>query len=393
MVISAELGENFCWIALAYSLALATQPTAASGPLAVKIEQGLGPGNIFQLKELREKILRSNPTDEEWGNRNFGLGGVGHETLYLHRHLDDAMPHLRQRLLDLAIRADEIAGWNATSGAELAARCLELIRYEGSPMDKKKAASIGWHNDGATLVTLVAMLSNADEYEGGALEFRNGAITEQYVLAVGDVLAWRGWTQHRVVPVTRGSRDVFVVEWWLGEDCTTSFEPRGSDSVEGLRNALLKDPNFPNLHRLLGEALCLQLPCSDAESAAAAEAEYRKAVALAPRDAAIVHSLGYFLLGSSGYIGIVRRAEGVRYFREAHELDDAIVGPVPEELDNLENIVNQVRNFLLIAMCLAILGFGIKYLERLESSMGASAAARKSKKPDNATKKEVKKNK
>mmetsp|Transcript_87568 Transcript_87568/g.194698 ORF Transcript_87568/g.194698 Transcript_87568/m.194698 type:complete len:393 (-) Transcript_87568:46-1224(-) len=374
MVISAELGENFCWIALAYSLALATQPTAASGPLAVKIEQGLGPGNIFQLKELREKILRSNPTDEEWGNRNFGLGGVGHETLYLHRHLDDAMPHLRQRLLDLAIRADEIAGWNATSGAELAARCLELIRYEGSPMDKKKAASIGWHNDGATLVTLVAMLSNADEYEGGALEFRNGAITEQYVLAVGDVLAWRGWTAHRVLPVTRGLRDVFVIEWWLDEDCTTSLLRRASDSLDGLRNALRVDPNSPNLHRWMGKALCEKLPCSDSESAATAEAEFRKAVELAPNDATSMRSLGRFLQGRMSHVGISKRAEGMHYLSAASELDRANSNIFSEDEPDLGTLVGQLSRLLLLVPILAILGLGILYLERLQTSMSAKSS-------------------
>lgn len=380
-------------VALACSLTLATHPAAATSPLALKIERGLGPGNIFQLQELRQTILKDDLREELSQHREFGLGGAGHETLFLHKHLDNAMPNLRQRLLDLALRADESAGWNVTSGTAVTARCLELIRYEGSEADPEKAASIGWHGDGATLMTLLVMLSKADDYEGGAVEFRADSAQERYELDAGDVLAWRGWTYHRVFPVTRGLRDVFVVEWWLGEDCTTSLVSRGADSVEGLRNSLLKDPNSPNLHRLLGEALCLQLPCSDGETAAAAEAEYRKAVALAPQDPTAVHSLGHFLLGSSGYAGIVRRAEGVRHLREAHELDDTVVGPVPEELGDLDRLVDKVRKFLLVGTCVIMLGVVVKYLERWESSMGAATLAQKPQKPDIASKRERKKNK
>jgi len=58
-----------------------------------------------------------------------------------------------------------------------------LIRYEGSETDKPD--STGWHGDGATLITLAVMLTDAKDYDGGAVEFYENSIKERYELAAG----------------------------------------------------------------------------------------------------------------------------------------------------------------------------------------------------------------
>jgi predicted 2-oxoglutarate/Fe(II)-dependent dioxygenase YbiX len=84
-------------------------------------------------------------------------------------------------------------------------------------------------------MTMAVMLSGPDEYEGGAIELEQppeaaphsgGSFrpplppaeeprrVERHTPTRGEAVAWRGWTLHRIVPVTRGTREVFVVEWY-----------------------------------------------------------------------------------------------------------------------------------------------------------------------------------
>jgi hypothetical protein len=145
-----------------------------------------------------------------------------------------------------------------------------------------------------------------------------------------------------VAPVTEGVREVFVVEWWVGEECADTLQPRGEDSLRGIRHALALDPNSGFLHRSLGEKLCEQLPCAalaadsvgrDAAVAAEAEAAYRKAAALSPDDASTIHGLGRFLIGSEMFAA---RAEGVMHLRSAHALDPTVVSSIPQAYLALE---------------------------------------------------------
>jgi hypothetical protein len=109
-------------------------------------------------------------------------------------------------------------------------------------------------------MTMVIMLSAPNEFAGGAVEFRRStgagaAADERYSLLPGDALGWKGWTSHRVAPVTDGVREVFVVEWWVEEECADTLQPRGPDSGAGIRHALGLDPGSGCLHRLHGESI------------------------------------------------------------------------------------------------------------------------------------------
>ena len=84
------------------------------------------------------------------------------------------------------------------------------------------------------------MSSSKTDYTGGQIQFRQGDINEQHDLAFGDVLVWKGWIDHRVLPVIQGERDVFVVEWWLGEDCAVSNDPRAKDDLRTLEPVEIK---------------------------------------------------------------------------------------------------------------------------------------------------------
>ena len=381
-----------------------------SGPprLAAALPSGLGPGELATLRGLRELVIDSKYADQFVKNRTFGVNGTGQETVFLQEKLDGVLPALRAKLRALADQLDRQEGWGvlgaSLSGRALTMRCVELLRYNGGSSGTE---GVGWHSvrshyhpcrrcavflqplylshtpalsilsrsprllqDGTTLMTMVIMLSAPEEFVGGAVEFRRSsgarAVTdERYMLRPGEALGWKGWTSHRVAPVTDGVREVFVVEWWIGAECAVTLDPRGSDTRDMITHTLKLDPGSGFLHRLQGEELCEQLPCDDecgGTVAAEAEAAYRMAAQLTPEDPATIHSLGYFLLGSDMH---GRRAEGVALIRNSHVLDPSVIAPVPVALLALEEPPWLCRQDMWPVLCERMPVVMVEKLERL----------------------------
>jgi hypothetical protein len=190
------------------------------------------------------------------------------------------------------------------------------------------------------------------------VEFRRStaahtAAEERHNVQPGHVLGWKGWTSHRVAPVMAGVREVFVVEWWVGEECAETLQPRARDTVADIQHALQLAPNSGSLHRMHGETLCKQLPCGDEDDdggavASVAESAYRKAAMLAPNDATTIYKLGFFLLGADMHS---MRAEGVSHIRRSHLLDPTVVGPISAELLALADPPLLCRQRLWPALC------------------------------------------
>ena len=86
-----------------------------------------------------------------------------------------------------------------------------------------EAPSVGyeWHVDMIDApcslqrkLSLTVQLSDDDEYDGGELQFRDGAGVTGAPREQGLVVAFPSWAQHRVAPVTRGTRRSLVA--WIG---------------------------------------------------------------------------------------------------------------------------------------------------------------------------------
>lgn len=169
---------------------------------------------------------------------------------------------------------------------------MELISYHGGDGETAEqpianVSNIGWHNDGATLVTVAVAFSSAGrDFGGGELQARSGySETARYHnitdIQRGDVIAWRGWDKHRVLPLLWGQRQVVVAEWWAGEPCSDT-DARKKDTLVAVRSALDFDPFSSILNTLMAEYQLEDGNDADAEGylqrALASDAMYPRAL-------------------------------------------------------------------------------------------------------------------
>lgn len=153
--------------------------------------------------------------------RSFGyeaVGVKGHNVTFLHTVFLNVAPGLAHRLHCLTLSAQQSRGWGLDDVADqLQPRTVELITYDAAG-EVEADSNLGWHSDLGSVLTTALTLSSRSSFDGGVFEVRQGAdqAVSQVLPGAGDVLVWRGWDPHRVAPVTRGRRQVLVLEWWLG---------------------------------------------------------------------------------------------------------------------------------------------------------------------------------
>ena len=152
-------------------------------------------------------------------------------TTYLHAASDELIgPEAAAALSKLVqtMRAeDAAAGWGLLD-ARHAVRCIEYHEQQcispeagGGGSDAGGGVSTGaasaTHYDAGSLVTIDVMLSQGGAFEGGRLTTpeADGALTP-HPLVSGDALCFVSHKFHYCTPVTRGTREVLVIELWRG---------------------------------------------------------------------------------------------------------------------------------------------------------------------------------
>eukprot|EP00931_Biecheleriopsis_adriatica_P005161 TRINITY_DN106702_c0_g1_i1.p1 TRINITY_DN106702_c0_g1~~TRINITY_DN106702_c0_g1_i1.p1 ORF type:complete len:341 (+),score=63.68 TRINITY_DN106702_c0_g1_i1:66-1088(+) len=267
---------------------------ASAWPLTVLFRESFNSSMFEELNALQDSIA-ADWQETDLSYRSFENDeGLHHALLEAHRHFASHQS-LQNTMLRFAIQADQDARWGITP-LELKLRRVELLHYAHVAGHQSDLA--GWHIDGG-LLTVVVMLSEQGEFEGGRQEVRFNGSTRKHELSRGDVMVWRGWTEHRVTPVTDGIRKVFIVEFWSGADVAFSMQPNAANSPESLEAAIKSDPTSGMLQMMRGVALCGRLPCQTPLLAAEAEVSFRLAVQLEPESYKSWLSLGIFLGGAS----------------------------------------------------------------------------------------------
>lgn len=236
--------------------ASAVDLTASPEPLASVLRSRLSELELGRFEALAQ-AAEGRPGSNARQRRNFGeVGQLGHEVIFLHK---DLSLEDRALLWECAKDADAVmkawGGITTRLGATLPAlRCCEAISYSGLERYKD---SLGWHNDGTTLFTVVVGLSSAGvDFEGGELEVQGLEQQSQLVtdLRRGDVVVFRGWDRHRVCSCRSGLRKVIVSEWWLGKECSDE-EVRPRDTEETARKIVELDKTSFEAHVILAQRL------------------------------------------------------------------------------------------------------------------------------------------
>ena len=96
--------------------------------------------------------------------------------------------------------------------SSLSVRVVEHWEYEvggGLPDD--------YHYDTDSVLTLVALLSDASDFDGGTFRtFECDDTHLEHTMSQGDVICFLSHKYHNIVPLTRGVRKSLVMELWQG---------------------------------------------------------------------------------------------------------------------------------------------------------------------------------
>ena len=144
-------------------------------------------------------------------------GVNGHSVTYLDAIFERYAHSVLKKMLTLCIDADKSMKWELLTEDSFRFKNIEYIQYN------EKGANLGWHCDMGSLVTIVLMLSDADEYEGGNFQCRklqtlsDGQFVEHEAqdvpLDAGDIVVFASdKCNHRVTDLVSGSRKVLVME-------------------------------------------------------------------------------------------------------------------------------------------------------------------------------------
>ena len=142
------------------------------------------------------------------GDEGGGDEPRGHNVTYLGSRLVTELPALYEKLLGLAMRADEESGWRLLRRGNVTVRTAELLEYA------EANDALGWHYDEQSAVTALVMFSDAADFEGAALQHEVGGEVRTMQPRRGDVAFYRSHQPHRVTQLRGGRRVAMAVEWW-----------------------------------------------------------------------------------------------------------------------------------------------------------------------------------
>ena len=147
--------------------------------------------------------------------------GDAHVALFLHhggesltdgvwRSFAIAHPVLLDRMISSVRQQADEAGICDLS-TELNVRCIELHTYRTGAglMDRD-------HKDSGSALSMSVMLSEASAFDGGTFLTWERDTPVPHPVERGDGVLFRSEDYHNVSPVTRGMRQVLVVELWAG---------------------------------------------------------------------------------------------------------------------------------------------------------------------------------
>lgn len=182
----------------------------------------LSAGDIVEIATLQRKIMSEESTvHNNPQNKTHHLKVATFMNNPPVFHITSELPQVIGKMLSFAMQAWELDQWSAKGGplmdvpggvSSLSVRVIEHWEYEvggGLPDDL--------HYDTDSVLTLVALLSEASDFEGGT--FRTFECDDNHLehhLEKGDVICFLSHKYHNIVPLTKGVRKSLVMELWQG---------------------------------------------------------------------------------------------------------------------------------------------------------------------------------
>jgi len=194
---------------------------AARGTQVVKLP---GLVSVDEIKEVHEIAGRTGIVDCQPA---YEFRGVDEKSpclwkvLYLQTNswFQSLLPSLNAKLKKAVFEADR-QNWGLLTDYtedQIGVRCVEYHRMEtgGSLRDPK-------HYDLGSLLTLDVMLTRpTEDFEGGQFStLEDDGSIKEHPFSQGDAVLFVSHKAHHVTPVTKGTRQVLVVEFWEGPDRT-----------------------------------------------------------------------------------------------------------------------------------------------------------------------------
>jgi hypothetical protein len=212
-----------------YRQALSAAEMASILELADQLQQRAVPRAFGGMVKLRDG--QEGPSDDNAGSSSRttkAAGVVGHIVTQLMPEFQLQFTELFAKLRRLVLAADEERGWGIIDPVYLVPRTIELLRYKA-----ELGANLGWHMDKSSTVTLLAMLSDSNEYSGGILQHESRGVVHDTHLRRGDVAVYRSHQRHHVTTVTSGERVSLAIEFW-------HINPRSAVQLHGGINGALE---------------------------------------------------------------------------------------------------------------------------------------------------------
>ena len=201
-----------------YSKPLGQINLAESTSLAVRIDNILDGYDINMLDRLHTCVVIVEK--ERYIRRMFhgpaGEDVEGNIVLYLTGILAELAPGLMERVKATSDIATEMMGWNDLrtprnwtehKPSQLGVRCAEIISYYG-----KENSGLAGHKDVGSVYTLIVLLVDPDDYEGGRLMV--GKSGDFFSPPQGGGVLFQSEALHGLTRVSSGHRRVFSLEFW-----------------------------------------------------------------------------------------------------------------------------------------------------------------------------------
>lgn len=188
---------------------------------AVIRKKAITESEISRIRQIGDQLMAEN---------DIKIRADGHSVAFLQKNglFEQSEPEVLEKIIQIMKDTDH-CHWKLISKEvedteNVNVRVIEYHHYiKGGGLANKK------HFDGGSILTMVCMLSDpSKDFEGGQLmTWECSEEFKRYDVRSGDMIVFPSHKYHSVSTVTKGERNVLVMELWEGPKSTDGFRTGG----------------------------------------------------------------------------------------------------------------------------------------------------------------------